>query len=64
MKIKIQTMYNKICREVAWFLPKRIVMWCYYRIGAHVTSGKYGDTHVADLTMMDAIKRWSKDNGI
>ena len=43
---------------VAWHLPKSLVMWCYVRVGAHATTGQYGDTVVPDLSMMDALKRW------
>lgn len=43
---------------VAWHLPRRLVMWCWYRVGAHATTGEYGNTNPSELLMMDAIKRW------
>ena len=49
---------EKVVRWVAWHLPKTLVMWCYMRVAAHATTGQYGNTNVAELGMMDAIKRW------
>ena len=46
---------------VAWHLPRRLVMWSYYRVGAHATTGRYDNTDVTSLTMMDAIERWPID---
>ena len=46
---------------IAWRLPRRLVMWCAYRVGAHATSGKYGNTVVPELTFMDAVHRWEID---
>lgn len=43
---------------VAWHLPRRLVMWCYVRVGAHATTGQYSATVVPDLPMMEALKRW------
>jgi hypothetical protein len=37
-------------------------MWCYVRVGAHATTGRYGDTVVPELSMMDALQRWD-DHG-
>ena len=44
--------------KVAWLLPRRVVTWCYVRVGAHATTGKYGNTIVPELSMMDALGRW------
>lgn len=43
---------------VAWHLPHELVMWCYFRVAAHATTGKYGNSNACDVLMMDAIKRW------
>lgn len=45
-------------RWVVWRLPRTVVMWCYIRVGAHATTGQYGDTVVPELGMMDALQRW------
>jgi hypothetical protein len=49
---------EKLVMGIAWRLPKRLVMWCAYRVGAHATQGKYGNTVVPELTFMDAMQRW------
>jgi hypothetical protein len=48
-------------RKLAWMLPKKVVMWAFYRVMAHATTGKYGNTFVIELTGMDAIDRYIKD---
>jgi hypothetical protein len=43
---------------IAWRLPRPLVMWAAYRVGAHATQGQYGSTEVPKLTFMDAMARW------
>lgn len=43
---------------IAWHLPKDLVMWCWYRVAAHATTGKFGHVHPGDVKMMDAIDTW------
>jgi len=45
-------------------LPKKLIYFCFMHVMAYATSGKYGTTVVPELTGMDAIKRYSKDNKI
>lgn len=49
---------DRAFRHLAWKLPRRLVMWCAYRVGAYATQGKYGSTEVPTLTFMDVMKRW------
>jgi len=49
---------ERLTRWVAWHLPKSLIMWCYVRVGAHATSGPYGNTAVSELGMTEALKRW------
>jgi hypothetical protein len=51
---------EKTLRWIAWHLPRNLVKWCYVRVGAHATSGQYGDTVVPELRMMDALRRWDQ----
>ena len=44
---------------LVWHLPRKIAYWSYIRVGAHATTGKYGDTIVPEITMMDALQRWA-----
>lgn len=53
---------DAMVRKIAWRLPRRLVMWCYIRVGAHATTGRYENTVVPELSMMDALKRWD-DHG-
>lgn len=48
---------------VAWSLPHTLVKWAAIRLVAHATQGKYGNTHVVELTAMDALKRWDDPAG-
>jgi hypothetical protein len=49
---------HKLMLWFVWKLPRKLVMWCYIRVGAHATTGKFGDTLVPEITMMDALQRW------
>lgn len=52
--------WDAFIRGIAWKLPRRLVMWCYFRVAAHATTGEYENTVTCDLTMMDAVKRWDE----
>ena len=50
-----------------WFsfvrcLPKKLIYFCAMQLGAEVTTGKYSNTVVPELTLMDAIKRFSDEH--
>ena len=51
-------MKEKLCRWIAWKLPRELVMWCAIRVAAHATSGPWSNTIVPELTAMEAVKRW------
>lgn len=53
---------DKFLLWLAHRLPRRLVMWCAIRVGAHATTGKFGSTVVHEMTFMDAIKRWDESN--
>lgn len=44
---------------IAYKLPRKLVMRCYFRVIAHATTGKYSSTVVPELTAMEAIDRWN-----
>ena len=64
LKYEAQKQLERLVRWVAWHLPRYLVMWCYIRVVAYATTGKYGNTVVPELTAMDALRRWdgSPDN--
>jgi hypothetical protein len=51
-------MKDKFLMWLAFNLPKRLVMWCAVRVGAHATTGQYSETVVPQITFMDALGRW------
>lgn len=57
-KYEMRKKYDALLRAIVWRLPERLVMWAYIRVGAHATTGQYGNTVVPELTMMDALDRW------
>ena len=61
LKYRVRRNQEKIVRWVVWHLPKKVVMWAYFRVLAHATTGKYGTTVVSDITAMDAVDRFMKD---
>ncbi len=58
VKYEINKRGDALLRTIVWKLPKRLVMWGYIRVAAHATTGKYGNTVVPELSMMEALKRW------
>ena len=64
IKLFIDRWYDKICLQIAWWLPKRICTHVFCRVSAHGTCGKYSNTLVPAVTAVEILKRWGdKDNG-
>ncbi len=53
-------MRDKIWMNIAWWLPRTLVMWCAIRLIAYATQGKWSHQVVPELTAMDALKRWGE----
>jgi hypothetical protein len=53
---------DKFTSWLAWHLPRFLVKWCYVRVAAHATTGRYGNTNPDRLGMMEALKRWDTNN--
>ena len=51
-------MSDKLARWIAWRLPRAIVKWCGFRIGAHATQRQWSAQVVPELIFMDAMERW------
>jgi len=45
---------------IAWHLPKMIVYHCTIRLAAHATMGEHDHQIVPELTVMDALDRWTE----
>lgn len=48
-------------RHLAWRLPRRLVMWCCYRVAATATSGEWGNVNPGDLKFFEMMERWRVD---
>lgn len=49
---------ENIYRGIAWVLPKEIVKWCFYRMCANATQGKYGNDNVCGMSWEIIADRW------
>lgn len=49
---------------VVRLLPKKLIYFCFMKVMAHATTGKYGDTVVPQLTGVEAAQRFGNDFGI
>jgi hypothetical protein len=52
---------EKFWRWLAWKLPRPLVYWCVARAGAYATQGKYENTIVPELTLIDTLQRWREE---
>jgi len=60
-KLLEKEVYDKVCMDLAWELPPHIVMWAFYRVLAHATTGDHGNISPVDLTGQEAADFWSKE---
>lgn len=49
----------RLARTVAYSLPKPVAYWCTIRVGAHATTGPWSSQNVPELTLTEALERWS-----
>lgn len=56
--------YEAVIRWIVWRLPREVIKWAFVRVGAHATTGRFGDTIVPEITMMEALGRWDSDNTV
>jgi hypothetical protein len=49
-----------LAHAIANRLPRRIAYWAAIRVMAHATVGPYSNQVVPELTVMDALKRWTE----
>lgn len=52
---------DEVWRWLANHLPRRLVYFAGMRLWIHGTWGKYSDTEVPSLLMVDALKRWEEE---
>jgi hypothetical protein len=51
-------MVERLAIWIAWHVPRRVAYWCAIRLGAHATTGAYGNQVVPELRFTDALRRW------
>jgi hypothetical protein len=54
----------KIWYWVVRHLPHKLLYFCYMWVVSYATTGKYSSTVVTELTVMDAINRYSNDYNV
>ena len=54
---------DRMSQWLAWRLPKPVVMWCGYRMGAHATSGQWANVSPNTVTFFDMVDRWAVVHG-
>jgi len=63
MKITLQNVYDRICRQIAFGLPKLIVYHATIRLLARATSGRHGDKTPDGVTVFQALDVWMGKEG-
>lgn len=62
-KNRYRNMRDRACLSLSRLLPRRLAYWCYIRVIAHATTGKFGNTHPDEATFGVASRRWHEPNG-
>lgn len=52
---------DELCIWIAAALPRRVAYYATMRLVCHATTGKYSDTVVPELGVMECLNRWDKD---
>lgn len=60
--MRLHVIKEKLQMQIAWWMPKWLVMWCSIRLIANATQGKYSNQNAVTLTAMDALNRWDGGN--
>src|SRR5215831_16974005 len=55
-------MTEKINIWLAWHLPRSVVYWAGIRMGAHATSGCWGNECPSETLFITVLKRWEGSN--
>lgn len=51
---------NKIYQKLAWYLPKKLVYWCFIRVWAQASVEKYPNTEAGKVTCQNAARAWEE----
>ena len=50
---------EKLQMWIAWHLPKWLVKWCYVRVVACASTGKFANTELPALNVVTALNRFA-----
>lgn len=64
IKIRFMQLPTRFMMWLVYHLPKSVIYYSTIRLVAAVTTGKYSNTIVPELSAMDAIQRYQQDNDI
>lgn len=56
----IESLKERIARELAWVLPRRVVYWCAIRVWAAGTTGIYSNEPSTRLNFLEALQRFER----
>ena len=57
---EVARLRERAAMALAWRLPRWLVYWASVRLGAAATVGRYSETEVPALTMLEALDRWKR----
>lgn len=63
IEYEIYKLKQKAMMKTAWLLPRWLVYFATIRLISHATVGKYENTVPDKLGAMEALKRWSPEEG-
>jgi len=61
MKVRGERFSERMLMWIAWHLPKRLVVWCYYRVHGFATGGRYSTLHPDEVNWRMAITAFEED---
>lgn len=59
LKLMLKETREMIAIKIAWALPHQLVLWCAIRVIANATQGKWGNEHPGDVSVVQALDRWT-----
>ena len=56
------TYKERVCIWIVRRLPDWVIYWSSARLVAFAITGKYEDTDIVSLNIIEALERWEKDH--
>lgn len=58
-RIWLSRLPERLKMWLAWALPEDVVYFATVRVAARATCGKYGNNHPDEVSVMEALRRWT-----